>query len=279
MTGEALNLLEKVEKIINDFDPTNIGSVIVVAILVCVLCIPLTRAIYTVSVEEIFMDERRKERNSFFKLLALLVIFIPSNYALSTQGALIVVEIPLGIIGFIVYGVYCAKEAVTRKYIENIENIDKLNAYYKEKGSDSFLFGIICIMSGLCILMKQIVDKMSLFSCAVVVSTIEVLIICILMSELVNGNVNIYFLDDDKRWFIYKRIDNDTIICGDSMERSKADKYITITYEKLKRKEILHMQNKSLSGTEKGQLRNKYKEMRNSKKGKSKKLQTQNKQI
>ena len=276
MTGETLNLLEKVEKFINDFDPTNIGSVIVLAILVCVLFIPLTRAIYTASVEEIFMDERRKGRNSFFKLLALLVLFIPSNFALSTQGALIVVELSLGIIGIIVYGVYYAKEAGTREYIKSIE---KLNAYYKEKRSDSFLFSIICIMSGLCILMKQMVDNMSLFSCAVVVSTIEVLIICISMPELVNGNVNSYFLDDDKRWFIYKRIDNDTIICGDSMERSKADKYITITFEKLKRKEILHMQNKSLSGTEKGELRNKYKEMRNSKKGKSKKLQTQNKQV
>ena len=63
MTGETLNLLEKVEKFINDFDPTNIGSVIVLAILVCVLFIPLTRAIYTASVEEIFMDERRKGRN------------------------------------------------------------------------------------------------------------------------------------------------------------------------------------------------------------------------
>lgn len=276
MTEEKFDFLEKAEKFINDFDPTNIGNVLVLAVLVCVLLIPLTGSIYSASVEEVFMDEKRRGRNSFFKLLALLVIFIPSNFVLSIQGTFILLELFFGFIGIIVYFVYDRKEASTRKYIENIS---ELNEYYKDKRSGCFLFVIICLIPSMSILMNQLLDNIPLFSCAIIVSIIEVLIICISMPEFVNRSAKNYFFDNDNKVFIYKRIDDDTVMCGDNTELNKADKYITITYEELKKKEILHLQHKSLSGTEKGKLREKYKENRKNIKSKPKTSNTKSENV
>jgi predicted nucleic acid-binding Zn ribbon protein len=274
MTGEAINLLEKVEKFINDFEPTSIGNVVVLSILVCALLIPLTGAIYSDSIEEIFMDEKRRGRNSFFKLLALLVIFIPSNFVLSIHGTFILFELLLGLIGIMVYFVYDRKEAGTRKYMENVGG---LNAYYKGKKSGCLLFVIICLMPSMSILMHQRADNIPLFSCVVIVSIIEVSIMCISMPEFVNRSANDYFLDNGNKWFIYKRIDDDTIMCGDNTEQSKADKYITITYEELKKKELLHIQYKSLARSEISELRKKYKKNRASiKKAKISNTQSEN---
>lgn len=276
MTGEILNLLEKVEKFINDFELGKKGNIIVGAALFCILFIHLIGAINTATVEEIFMDEKRKKRNSFFKLLMLLIIFIPTNFVLSIQGKFILFEILLGIICIIVCIIYSIKEHCTTKYIESIS---ELNAYYKEKRLEYLLASIVCLMPSVDILMYHRVDNISLFSCIVIVSVSEVFAICFSMPEFVNRSANNFFIDNDNKLFIYKKIDNDTIMCGDNMEISQANKYITITYEELKKKEIIHMQYKCLSRTEKKKFRNKYKENRASIKNKSKILNKQSEYI
>jgi hypothetical protein len=274
MNGEDLTLLEKAEECINDFDPTNIGSVITLAILVCVLLIPLSRSVYSTSVEEIFMGAKKRGGNDFFRLLALLVIFIPLNFVLLIMETFILFELLLGFGVIIAYFVYDREEAGTRK---NMEGISELNAYYKEKKSDCFLFSIICFSPSMSILMNQFVDSLPLFSCAIIVSITETLIICISMPEFVNRSSNNYFCDNKNKIYIYERIEDDTVLCGDNPEKSKANKYITISYDNLKEKEIFHMQYESLSKTKKRELREKYKENRNNAKSKTKTSNTKSK--
>ena len=80
------------------------------------------------------------------------------------------------------------------------------------------------------------------------------------MPELVKRSAKNYFLQNNEKMFIYERIEDDTVLCGDNSEISKAEKYVTISYDELKEKEIFHMQYVCLSKTEKKELRKKYKE-------------------
>jgi hypothetical protein len=86
-------------------------------------------------------------------------------------------------------------------------------------------------------------------------------------------------LDGDNKIFIYERIEDDTVLCGDNQEKNKAKKFITISYENLKEKEIFRMQYESLSKTKKRKLRENYKENRINAKSKTKKSNTKSKNV
>ena len=93
-----------------------------------------------------------------------------------------------------------------------------------------------------------------LFNCAVITSVIEVSIICIIMPEYIMYDARNYFVDNENKFFIYGRIEDDIVLCGDNTQKSKASKYITISYEDLQKKEIFHMRRERLSKKRKREL-------------------------
>lgn len=264
MDIEMLNSTEKLKNFINEFDPTNRGSVISLALMVCVLIVPIVKSINSTFIEEVFMNSKQKGKNIFFKLIALLAIFTPINFILSMKQAFIIVELVFGLGAIVLYIIYDRKEALTEKYSENIV---ELNAYYKEKRSNCFLSIIIIIMPCCAILMNTLANPISPLNSAVIVSVVEVLIICLAIPEFTKCESRNYFLNDGKNVYIYERIDDDTILCGDSPKISEAKKYTTISYKDLKEKEILHVQYVSLSKERKKELRNKYKENKRNTRG------------
>lgn len=57
-----------------------------------------------------------------------------------------------------------------------------------------------------------------------------------------------------------EELEDDIVLCGDNTQKSKASKYITISYEDLQKKEIFHMRRERLSKKRKRELRTIYKE-------------------
>lgn len=253
MIKELLNNLENVEEFINNFDFNNRASVIVFLVVAIEMYISMNIAVNTSSIEEVFMKGKRRKRNYFFKLLSLSGIFIPANYILSIENMFIIIEVFGAVVGIIAYFIYNIKEAATKKFIE-------LNVFYKEKRSECILFSIICTMPVIIILLNQIAKNISMFSYIIVVSVIEVLFICISVPEFINKSTDNYFLDNDNKVFIYKRLDDDIIMCGDNTEMNKSSKYITISYEELKNKEIIHIQHNRLTKKEKKELIKEYRD-------------------
>ena len=170
---------------------------------------------------------------------------------------LIFMEILLGTVSLVVYIVYQRKENGTRKYLEMI---DELNTYYKQRSSFWYLISIICLIPSLVFLINSIENSIPLFNCAVITSVIEVSIICIIMPEYIMYDARNYFVDNENKFFIYGRIEDDIVLCGDNTQKSKASKYITISYEDLQKKEIFHMRRERLSKKRKRELRTIYKE-------------------
>lgn len=256
MSGNEIETFQKISDFIDSFDSTSLGSIIILAILVCVVLVSVFKSIYSTSVEELFMNSKEKNKNMFFQLLVILTILIFINFML-LNIALIFMEILLGAVSLVVYIVYQRKENGTRKYLEMI---DELNTYYKQRSSFWYLISIICLIPSLVFLINSIENSIPLFNCAVITSVIEVSIICIIMPEYIMYDARNYFVDNENKFFIYGRIEDDIVLCGDNTQKSKASKYITISYEDLQKKEIFHMRRERLSKKRKRELRTIYKE-------------------
>lgn len=258
-----MELLDKIMKFIDNFNPTDIGSIITLAAVMCILTVYCIRAVYTTSIEEIFMDAKKKLKNDILKLLSILVVFIPTNFLLATDVSFILIEIVVCVIGFITYIIYKIKERKTEKYKKTL---CKLQTYYIDKQMNAILMMVICVMPAMVILWKSLYNTMPLFGCAVIVSVIEVAIIGISIPDLFLKKATNYFKNGQEKIFIYKRTDDDTVICGDNENISKASKYIVISLEDLKSKEIYHQQYKSISKDEKNGLCKEMKVLKKSRK-------------
>lgn len=248
--------LEWKKNFIMNFNPSDIRSIIILVPCACMVFIPLIRSIYSTSIEELFMRPKQRGKNVFFRLLALVLILIPANFVLSLDVTFAALEFLLGFGGIVLYFIWTKKEKNTRKYINDIS---KLNTYYKEKCSGSFMISVMSLSPCMNIIGENL-GNIPLFCSTIIVSVFEILILCISMPELVKRSAKNYFLQNNEKMFIYERIEDDTVLCGDNSEISKAEKYVTISYDELKEKEIFHMQYVSLSKTEKKELRKKYKE-------------------
>lgn len=116
MSGNEIETFQKISDFIDSFDSTSLGSIIILAILVCVVLVSVFKSIYSTSVEELFMNSKEKNKNMFFQLLVILTILIFINFML-LNVVLIFMEILLGTVSLVVYIVYQRKENGTRKYL------------------------------------------------------------------------------------------------------------------------------------------------------------------
>ena len=92
MSGNEIETFQKISDFIDSFDSTSLGSIIILAILVCVVLVSVFKSIYSTSVEELFMNSKEKNKNMFFQLLVILTILIFINFML-LNIALIFMEI------------------------------------------------------------------------------------------------------------------------------------------------------------------------------------------
>ncbi len=204
MSGNEIETFQKISDFIDSFDSTSLGSIIILAILVCVVLVSVFKSIYSTSVEELFMNSKEKNKNMFFQLLVILTILIFINFML-LNIALIFMEILLGAVSLVVYIVYQRKENGTRKYLEMI---DELNTYYKQRSSFWYLISIICLIPSLVFLINSIENSIPLFNCAVITSVIEVskcLNILCMMPEIILliMRINSLFMEELKMILFY----------------------------------------------------------------------------
>lgn len=250
-------LIDYAMEIINKFDPTSKTNVGILAILSCVVIVQLLKSINSTFMEEALMKKKEKEKTAFFRIIVLLVLLTPINYILSKDYTFLGIEFLLGLVSLIFYKIYNRKVSQTNKYMDDL---GELNLYYHEKCSDSALFGIVSFTPFISILMSISGKFISTFNCVVIVSIIEVYIIGISLPELVKRESRCYFISNNKTMYIYKRVDEYNILCGDNSKINEAKEYKIISYEDLKEKEIFCEQYSGLSKERKRKLKERYKE-------------------
>ena len=262
-----MDILQRIIDYLYDFNPADKKSVIVLAVLMCLLTRYCIRAIYTTSIEEIFMNTKEKLVTDVFKFLAMLVVFISTNIVLTTDSFWILIEFVVCVMWYILYLIYCRKERKTNMILKKQnKSLYKLQIYYKDKQTMAILMIVLFFMPAMVIVYKSVYKTLPLFACLVIVSAIEIFIIGILLPELFVKKAKNYFKNGEDKMFIYKRLKNASVICGDDECLNKASKYIVISIDELKTKEIYHLQSEIITKDEKRDLCKKLKKMRKEKK-------------
>ncbi|MBQ2982080.1 MAG: hypothetical protein IJD58_08200 [Lachnospiraceae bacterium] len=227
----------------------NMLFIVITMIVVSVSCI---RAINTTSIEEIFMNSKNKFMNDLFKLLFILVILFPKNLFLAIDNIYILLGLGALIEAYIEQVVFRKKEERIKK---NTRSALKLKRYYKDRQLQITLRRIMYSMPIITILLREMGHYGSLIVCALATSVFEVAILVVSMPELIIKKSTNYYKNGQDRIFIYKSLDNNTFLCGDSEDISDATKYTIKSFNELRKEQILHLKYKKLSKAEIKDLR------------------------
>lgn len=249
-------ILDIVYEAINKSDSTNIGDVVIWAIFICIFFIPIFKAITSFSIEELFWESKEKWRNAIFKLIALLFLCTLANFVLAIDNTFVLVELLLVCIGIVVFILYSFKKILIKKYSESQ---NELINYYDYKITNSSLFVIISIMPAMVICINILIPNIPKINGAILVSVVEVIIISLLMPEIIKHDSSCYIIYEDKKLYIYERVDSDTFLCGENTKLYNSKKYKLIAYDTLKEKEIIIEPFGKLSKNRKQDLIKKYK--------------------
>lgn len=173
-----MDILQRIIDYLYDFNPADKKSVIVLALLMCLLTRYCIRAIYTTSIEEIFMNTKEKLVTDVFKVLVMLVVFISTNIVLTIDPFFALIELVVCVIWYILYLIYCRKERKTNMILKKQNKaLYKLQVYYKDKQTMAILMIVLFFMPAVIIVCKSVYKTLPLFACLVIASAIEVFII------------------------------------------------------------------------------------------------------
>ena len=256
--GENMNVSDLIslckDIILNEKD--NIIFIIIWMFMLSVCCV---RAIHTTSIEEIFMTNKNKLKNDVYKLIFIWVILIPKNLFLAIDNLYIVFGLAALFESYIAHTRFRKKE---EQIIDKSDTGLKLKRYYKDKQTQTSLRWIMYSMPIMTILFREMRLNSSLFICAIVTSVFEVAILAVSTPELIIKKSMNYYKNGQDRIFLYKRLENDTFLCGDSEDISEATKYIIKSFDELKTEQILNLKDKKLSKVEIKALRKELKKTR-----------------
>lgn len=202
---------------------------IVLAVIVSSSC-----AMYSMHIQEIFMTDKRKEKNNVNKLMSLLGVLFIMNYVYIYTGW----EAFIGIGGIITFLLFFAFEIIIWRKSKN--NKTKVLSRYREWSVR--ILGAVVIFFGP--IVAEILEEQNILPnrsiCILVVSIVEIFALVVTMPQILNiGEARCYYLDEsDSKWYLYCRLDDGSILCGDSIKSGKAGKYRIITYVELKKRTI-----------------------------------------
>lgn len=246
---ESIELVERIIKNINSFSAYRVGDVIIAFIALAVLFALALKAIYITSIEEFFMNEKQKIVKGFFVLMYFLTLFTVYNLILLIFPWLLIIDGGFFVLGsfisFILYLCCCFGSSKSQSVDTSKKKID-----CKVICNNLVLYAIIFMMPWLAAIIKIEAEKIPLINCVLIASVIGVILVYFSMPSLLIKRSSNYFMSAGQKIYIYKRIDEDSVLCGNDPTINKSEKYIIIPYEELKKKEIFHIKNGDLDKSE-----------------------------
>lgn len=243
----------------NELDITNTRNVVILAIAMCIIIGKIIKAIYSTYVEEIFMNPKSKRRNIFYKIIALLIVNIIVNFVLIVNSVYLWIAIWGVMIGLGAFVYYQLRKTLTEKYAGDIE---RLTQYYKDMSYDMMLITIFILMPLLALVIYKSYSYIPLINCVIMVSIAEAFLICLLTPELIKCKSQYYFINDGEKMYIYGRIDENIVLCGDNPVESESEKIMAISYGEFAKMKLIRVPNQRFSKETKKQLIRKLKENR-----------------
>lgn len=232
MQGNVMELIKELKNI--DFN--DIWQVLCLGIIILAFIIKYLRVLYASKCELLFMKQKDIHKRDvcavmilFFALIFFNVVLSVSSYFITAEIIAVFLAIPIWGIGLI---------------IAKIQKNDSTNLklYFE-------LFEITVMMplgvgSGL---MDGYINRVSL---SIIVSVIEVALYILLLDGVTNGVEfsGLFIQKDDAKLYIYKKIDDGTLLCGDSKNMREASFVVPIDIQPIwNGDEILYIEKSELT--------------------------------
>lgn len=252
---EYAELLKEIKSMIFDnFSLKSTECVFTVAIIILVIAVFSFKSLYTTSIEEVFMTLKEKKKHILYKVIILFVASLFVNIILLIEKKMLVFEIGGAIFLGVISVYYKLKELQTKVFLEKEV---ELYTFFKNKKFEFFMAFIFLLISMISGLINILALNISDLNCAIIVSVIDIVVFCTFMPELIKIPSNAYIFYDDKKLYLYDRVDENYVLCGNRSDMSDSDNYITISYEHLKGKEIFKDIHNNLSSEDKKKLKKK----------------------
>mgnify|MGYP004455528773 CR=1 FL=1 len=183
------------------------------------------------NVEQVFMKPKKRKTNEFLLELVLLGLFIVSKAITICNVYFLAIEI---LFFFIASGVLMF--ALNRRLKFSIKGYSANEIYEISK----FLMVVIGDSIVFLLLSAITEDSVSKFVWIILAGATDLIILRIIESQLMENNCSVCFFDENKQTlYVYKKIDNDVILCGDKPKINEATMVKMIDYDMLKKQEFL----------------------------------------
>lgn len=260
MNKRAMSTEEIIRFVIEKIDLNSKDmNAIVITVLIGVFLFQGYKSINNAYIEELFMKRKEREINIWSKCIFLTLLLLAENMILIVENSSLIIELIFSAIGIVGYFVYDRLVTKTERYIQKLS---ELNSHYKEIRQIFFWIMIISITPFCISLLCAVRSDISIYICVLFASIIETFLICLSMPDMIKRNSSLYFIEGSNRIYIYKKLDAQTILCGDNPQMNKTKKYMFVNYDKLKDKEIYNVQYRALSEARKKELKDTYKELK-----------------
>ena len=196
------------------FSMNNVTQVFIVCVAVLYVIYKYMSAYFASDIELFLVKKRESQRRELFASFLIYFILVGCNVLLVSDKSFAIIEFLLMIVCLIIMG------------------IGKTILFFEKKDSKEFIAKlealIIIIAAPLFTVMLEEKVNENLYSMVFLFSLAEMIIVILLLGGFKNDVAKIIVKNNREEYFVYKRLDEERLLCGDDKIMKEANRILVI---------------------------------------------------
>jgi len=203
---------EGISSFFSDFKIDNIGMLIVLCVVIISTTASYIQLFHASQFEAILMNKSEESKRFFSIYVILFFIFVVANYLFTTDGSFCLINVLILVLTLPI--------SLVIKLVSKISKSQKMYLSFRE-GRDLIIL-ITFTATGIFAVSNMI--DINILSLVILGSLIEVLAIAIAVLNTSKIKTVITVKIDGEKWYVFKRIDEEYLLCGDNCMISTSTK-------------------------------------------------------
>lgn len=218
--------MNELYEIIKDFNIENIGVLMIISFAIMSAVAKYIQLLYASQFETILMNKNDESKRLFFIYAMVFVIFCLVNYLLTFNAECLLVNMGIFVLVSIIYSILWG--------LNKIGKVKRVYRYINGTLHSVILMTLIAIS----IFMLSTMLEVNHFSLVILGTLVEVLGMAIFFLNTGNKRTFITVTIENETWYVFKRIDEKYLLCGDTCQIDESTKTKLLVIDKLVEKNI-----------------------------------------